>query len=432
MRHFITLLVFCIPVIFSQAKSFKAQGFYVETKLNSIELCPNADNSVPVLVKNMIGVDSFNLVLTFNPSVIRYQSYDSLNPSLTESNFSIIEGSGNITMSWHGNAASIISDRLVKLIFLGISGNTELKWDTLTPGNCIYHGSDSIFLETNFINGYASVASELKLTLRQVGDTICEGRCNAYFGANVTGGKPPYTYSWNGHPSLIGYTSDSLCVGSNTLIIKDNLGCELEQDFNVPSYPGAYVTLKIECEGDTTDVLYRENPVLTFSFEEISPTHVVEAPLWDFGDGHSEYSFNPTHVYENVDVWGDSSYILKVNIRDVHGCDSTYTKKIKIQVIDNVLINNVLVPCGAEKNRQLTIADKEDPEFTPLIHQYEHIEIVVFDRWGRKVYTNSNYQSDWKAEGLPDGVYFYVVKIVGKYTTKTHKGSLTIICSGKN
>ena len=38
----------------------------------------------------------------------------------------------------------------------------------------------------------------------------------------------------------------------------------------------------------------------------------------------------------------------------------------------------------------------------------------ISNRWGKAVYETSNYQNDWKADGLSDGVYFYILQIPNK------------------
>jgi hypothetical protein len=35
------------------------------------------------------------------------------------------------------------------------------------------------------------------------------------------------------------------------------------------------------------------------------------------------------------------------------------------------------------------------------------IQLIVCNRWGQEVYRSDNYQNDWRAENLPDGVYYY-------------------------
>jgi hypothetical protein len=62
--------------------------------------------------------------------------------------------------------------------------------------------------------------------------------------------------------------------------------------------------------------------------------------------------------------------------------------------------------------------------------EYQRMELLIFDRWGRKIYDDSNYQSDWRAKGVPDGAYYFKLKTVGFYNTKTYKGSITVLGGG--
>jgi hypothetical protein len=55
---------------------------------------------------------------------------------------------------------------------------------------------------------------------------------------------------------------------------------------------------------------------------------------------------------------------------------------------------------------------------------------VIFDRWGRRIYDDSNYQSDWIGKGVPDGSYYFILTTVGYYKTDTYKGSIVVLGSG--
>ena len=51
------------------------------------------------------------------------------------------------------------------------------------------------------------------------------------------------------------------------------------------------------------------------------------------------------------------------------------------------------------------------------------VNLEIFNRWGHRVYVNDDYQNDWdgtantgvqvgaNGEGLPDGTYYYVVRL---------------------
>jgi len=51
----------------------------------------------------------------------------------------------------------------------------------------------------------------------------------------------------------------------------------------------------------------------------------------------------------------------------------------------------------------------------------------VLDRWGRKVYDDSNYKNDWDGDNLPDGTYYYKLNTFGYFQDKSYTGAVTII-----
>ena len=54
-------------------------------------------------------------------------------------------------------------------------------------------------------------------------------------------------------------------------------------------------------------------------------------------------------------------------------------------------------------------------------------DVVVFNRWGNVVYENKRYIGDWSAKDLPDGTYYYIVKISGNGLNDIYEGDLTIL-----
>lgn len=50
--------------------------------------------------------------------------------------------------------------------------------------------------------------------------------------------------------------------------------------------------------------------------------------------------------------------------------------------------------------------------------------LAVFNRWGGIVYENPNYNNTWRAEGVEDGTYYYVLELQG---VDTYQGSFTIV-----
>jgi len=49
--------------------------------------------------------------------------------------------------------------------------------------------------------------------------------------------------------------------------------------------------------------------------------------------------------------------------------------------------------------------------FIPNVEFYPNSTMVVYNRWGRKVYENGSYAGDWDGENCAAGVYYYVFTI---------------------
>ncbi len=60
------------------------------------------------------------------------------------------------------------------------------------------------------------------------------------------------------------------------------------------------------------------------------------------------------------------------------------------------------------------------------IHLYPENEIVIFNRWGKSVYQTKTYNNEWggiyQGRFLPDGTYFYILKVVVNGEEKEFKG----------
>lgn len=51
----------------------------------------------------------------------------------------------------------------------------------------------------------------------------------------------------------------------------------------------------------------------------------------------------------------------------------------------------------------------------------------IYNRWGGKVYEDKDYQNNWGADGLSDGVYFFTLWI--EELKKDINGTITVISS---
>lgn len=411
-----------IVLLLAGATNSHAQPLTIETGVVSAEVCPGINQAIPVTVRNMIGVDSLQLVLDFDPSVLLYKTYRAVNQQLTGGFFKIDNTDDQIVITWkRPSAASLINDTLVELIFFTAPGTSMLSFDEL---NCFYYLPDGTLVPAEYSGSAISVFSRIELMLTEI-DATCTNACDANFMVNASGGTTPYAYLWNGSPGRFDSIQTNLCSGFNELLVTDSRGCEVDSLFIINGMPGANVKIIIEPDS----IIYLQNPTLTFRFDEVSPTHVTEAPLWDFGDGDTARSFNPTHTFTTANINQDGYFLLSLLVKNENGCDSLIQMRLPVKEAQ-LRIPNVMTPNGDGSNDAFMVIneDKNSDEWI-ISDEYLRLELYMFDRWGRRVYSNSDYKGDWTAQGMPDGVYYYVIKTIGYYKTEKYKGSLTILGS---
>jgi gliding motility-associated-like protein len=113
---------------------------------------------------------------------------------------------------------------------------------------------------------------------------------------------------------------------------------------------------------------------------------------WDFGDGSlPNTTATPTHRYERP-----GTYNITLTAR--YGNCEVLTGFAPI-VIGEPKLPNIITPNGDNLNQTFR------PRFSCLPASLE-----VFTRWGQRVYQSDNYQNNWDAKDLPNGIYYYLLR----------------------
>jgi len=128
------------------------------------------------------------------------------------------------------------------------------------------------------------------------------------------------------------------------------------------------------------------------------------------------YEENPVYTYEYT-----GQYMVKLvskKVSEFHTCVDTFYLEDYI-IVDSsfVAVPNVFTPNGDGINEIFEITD---------LDKYISNELKVFSRYGKRVYSQNNYQGDWDGGGLSQGVYFYVLTLESYFGTEVKQGSLTI------
>jgi gliding motility-associated-like protein len=241
-------------------------------------------------------------------------------------------------------------------------------------------------------------------------NTGCPGTCKGQLQVIVDGGLPPYSYVWpTARPVQRDSIAFSLCESEYTFEVTDQYGCVRDTAINVEVYDLPEVEIVREPENE----IYIENPVVDFSFnnKSIDSLQIIDWS-WNFGDSTYTKEENPRKVFDQVreyEVW------LKYTTQNE--CIDSVSMTVTILQTE-LKIPTVITPNGDELNQFFIIDDLEN---------YISTELKIFNRLGRKVYSSTNYQSDWDAQNLVEGVYFYVLEAKGYFSTKTFNGTITVM-----
>ncbi|MGB3871014.1 MAG: choice-of-anchor L domain-containing protein [Flavobacteriales bacterium] len=115
------------------------------------------------------------------------------------------------------------------------------------------------------------------------------------------------------------------------------------------------------------------------------------------------------HIY----VPGMENGTYTVSVTDQ--CPKTVSMEIVVDAGCQVIIPNVITPNGDGQNDKFVIEGIKGRE--------NHVQL--WDRWGKQVLNTRNYQNNFGAKGLHDGVYFYVIRVL----EKDYTGHLQILGS---
>jgi gliding motility-associated-like protein len=212
-----------------------------------------------------------------------------------------------------------------------------------------------------------------------------------------------YLYAWNN-----GSTNDSIYVdttGSFAVTITDSTtGCTANSAaLNTTMYLLPVVTVS----NDTTIKIGDEVQLMA--------------------SGGATYSWMPfildNPFIPNPTATPTVTTTFTVYVTSSEGCVASDSVKVYVDTSDPILvIANLMTPNGDGYN---------DDFYIDKILYFPDNEVSIFNRNGQQVFSTTGYMNDWngtyKGNPLPDGTYYYVVKLT--QLDKTFKGSITILNS---
>jgi gliding motility-associated-like protein len=221
--------------------------------------------------------------------------------------------------------------------------------------------------------------------------------------AEVENGTLPYSFEWTGGATSTDSLFQTTVNAPTSFYVKitDHCGQFVEDTVNVTFAPYVPLTLTPSipdstCSGSDAELSVRPNDgVAPYSF------------LWSTGDVNSSISYTTS-----------GTATITVNVEVTDKCLFTATTSIDIPIkLCEVIAPNIFTPNGDNMNETL--------EFTNL-ENYKDSELSVFNRWGKMVYSSSDYKNDWDGDDLGDGTYFYILNVNNPAKT-IFKGTFTLL-----
>jgi gliding motility-associated-like protein len=226
--------------------------------------------------------------------------------------------------------------------------------------------------------------------------TICGGSGGKAIVDSVTDGAPPYSYDWDDPSGQKGDTASGLLAGNYVVTINDRLGCGTKDTVRVDDRPGPELKLDSLVETPCDDECRGE--VFSSVREGVPPY---------------EFRWNDPGIEKDSIVRGLCAKSYKLTVVDSNDCRD----ELEVELGECELeVPNVITPNGDGKNEAFVIEN---------LDRYPGSSLTVYNRWGKKVYEDPDYENDWKGGKLSDGTYFFVLTPKGKKAPI--KGELTVL-----
>lgn len=222
------------------------------------------------------------------------------------------------------------------------------------------------------------------------------------------------SYAWyDGKGDLMTTNNSTYTLGDKvTLVVVDDFGCKDSVQFDVPSTLPPVASF-------TTDPLYQTVllPATIQYWDTSIPTgsDPLVAWIWTWNPntpGQDDFVVFEQHPLIN---FPDTGYrVITLVVTSEIGCKDTVSNWVYI--IDKPFVPNVFSPGGDGYNDYFKV---------PFIDNYPNNLVLIFNRWGKKVFEGNNYKGDWDGDNLPSGTYYYVVSAPS--LDKPLKGAITLI-----
>ena len=230
-------------------------------------------------------------------------------------------------------------------------------------------------------------------------DLLCREDEDGAVGLFITGGTEPYEVNWSTGES--GVNISGLLPGEYDYDLTDANGCTFSDTVLINGPEAIELDVEIipeSCFGNVDGRI------------EVSVSGGTPPYEFTWSNGQTE------RVMRNAAA-GDYGLI----VRDGNNCEQTFEFTVTADC-NELRFYEVFTPNGDGQN---------DTWWVDGISIFPDNELEIYDRWGKLVFRQVNYNNSWEGtEGngtiLPEGVYFYILRLTDGSGTR-YSGSITLL-----
>ena len=328
---------------------------------------------------NVSAVSNPTVSFATNPIIFCAGFYATLSPSVTG-------GNPNYTYAWTPSSL----------------GTAATATTNVSTGTFSVRVTDQYSCKTT---GTVSVTKSTPVINFNAPDLlICPGECVKVKAIGISA-YTPGVYSWSNNSSN---TTDSatVCVaGMFTTTYTDAQGCIATKTLAI----GNDAVPLASFIATPPSPVVPDQPV-DFTNTSTIATGSISSSIWNFGDGNGGLGNTITYGFPSAGVFPVSLIVIGSN-----GCRDTVYMNYQVDAI--LVIPNVITPNGDKANDLLKFKN---------LNFFTSNNLVIFNRWGKKVFEQDNYKNDWDGDNFSDGTYFFILNVPDA-SPKTYNGYFQII-----
>ncbi len=201
--------------------------------------------------------------------------------------------------------------------------------------------------------------------------------------------------------------------------ISSSVGCSDEQVVNIIDKDNMILSAKIQASDDIELEPFQAGDREVCTHQRLK----IKGPLAPAGHSYdyiwykngSQTSTSPVYILKER-VAG--TYNIELNAGGCVNKISVTTKPCDVKV------PNIITPNNDGVNDKFKIMLKGSNE--EFFLSFPNSTLIVYNRWGTKIYESTNYQNDWDGNGAADGVYYWTLELEDGDGTQM-QGTVTIM-----